>query len=111
MKQKQNKAMAELLRLQAELLCDSHSASVQEELVQRLFCTVMRLLPKKQAKKAKRRALHELFVNSAYDGVPTVIATGDSIFLNGAFDVDLLCSQIVWKSTIQTVDLTEDDNG
>lgn len=96
-----------VLKSQAELLCDSHSGHARDELLQRIFCTVMRLLPKKQAKKVKRASLVELLNNSAYEGVPTVIAKGDSVFINGNFDINQLCAQIVWKDTIPNVDLTE----
>lgn len=109
MKQELNKALIELLKTQSELLCESHSQKIKDELLQRVFCTVMRLLPKKQAKKAKRRSLAELLINSSYEGIPTVISIGDSMFINGNFDIDQLCSQIVWKSTITHVDLMEDE--
>lgn len=101
------KDQANTLKAQAELLCDSHTGRAQDELIQRIFVTVMKLLPKKQAKKVKRQSLVELLQSSAYEGTPTVIAKGDSVFINGNFDINQLCAQIVWKDTIPNVDLTE----
>jgi hypothetical protein len=98
-----------LLKHQAESLCESHSGHARDELLQRIFCTVMRLLPKKQAKKVKRASLVELLQNSSYEGVPTVIAKGDSVFISGNFDINQLCAQIVWKDTVRNVDLSEEE--
>lgn len=101
--------LAVLLKTQADLLCESHTASIRDELLQRIFCTVMKMLPRKEAKKAKRRSLVELLNSSAYDGIPTVIAKGDSVYINGNFDLNMLCAQIIWKSTVPNVDLTEEE--
>jgi hypothetical protein len=98
------KQLAEQLKLQAEILCESHKETRKRRAVLNNMLSVILELLRADAhmNQEKRKALAQHFENSAFGGTP-IVEVGDDVFdrdmihINGSFAVSDLAKKMIWK--------------
>lgn len=100
----------EQLRLQADILCDSHDEKKEVVVMSRMVHIILGMTAQRGLNETKRQALANHFVDCANAGDPTIELGGpydrDTLYLNGSFRVSDLAKRITWTTnrTDQTIE-------
>ena len=88
------------LRLQADILCESHDESKEAIVLGRMMNIILGITVQRRLNNVTRQALADHFVDCAQAGDPTIELGGaydrDSLYLNGSFRVSDLAKRLVW---------------
>jgi hypothetical protein len=99
-KRHRKKQLFEQLRLQAEILCDSHEESRQTIVLNRMMRVILDIVGERKINQAARQALADHFTDCATSTLPTVELGGphvrNAIHLDGHFDIGDLAKRITW---------------
>lgn len=102
------KMLCEELQIQVNVLCDSHSEKVRQAKLASVLNTVIKLMPQRKANRIWKSAFVDLLVNSSYHGVPSVTLNGDSVYINGTFDIQELSKALIWGKQAESIDNREE---
>jgi hypothetical protein len=89
------KARLQEIRLQAEMLCDSHE-NKQRELLNRMLKSLIEALKAYKLDEDQKQLLVEHFTEAGID-MPHVARSGNSLRLEGNFDIRELAKRMVWQ--------------
>jgi hypothetical protein len=93
----------EQLRLQADILCDSHDERKEAIILSRMTHIILGMTSARRLNNVTRQALADHFVDCAQPGEPTIELGGpydrNSLYLNGSFRVDDLAKRVVWTQS------------
>jgi hypothetical protein len=102
----------EHLRLQADILCDSHKEEARQTVIlNRMMLIILDIIGDRGLNDAKREALADHFTDCASTRSTSVELGGtgdrDSLYLDGAFRVSDLAKRIAWSEarTGQTIEV------
>jgi hypothetical protein len=87
------------IRLQAEMLCDSHE-NRQQELLNRMLKSLIEALKAYKLDEDQKQLLVELFKDSGID-MPHVSRSGNSLRLEGNFDIRELARRMIWQGVFE----------
>ena len=103
-RRRERKRLYEQLRLQADLLCDSHDRQTEREVLSRMFSLMLEITKQERKLNAPaRQVLADHFADSTYAaGTETRVELGGAeernhLYLCGSFDVEELSKRIVWS--------------
>jgi len=105
------KRLFEQLRLQGEVLCDSHKEGQQTIVLSRMLNIILDIVGTRKLNSETRQALADHFKDSAemYEGAVRLGGEEDrnTLYLDGAFRIEDLAKRIVWSGerTGQTITL------
>lgn len=104
-RRQKRKVLYEQLRLQAEMLCESHDTLKTREILSRMFGLMLEVTKQERSLNAEaRQVLADHFIDSSYDtgAEPDVELGGphnrNALHLSGSFDVEELAKRLVWSS-------------
>lgn len=102
MGRERRRVLCEQLRLQSEILCDSHRQEGRQTIVlSRMMNIILDILGRRELNDATRQALANHFEDSAYAREGSVELGGDgernALYLDGAFRIDELAKRITWS--------------
>ena len=90
----------EQLRLQVDVLCDSHDDRKETIVMARMMRIILGMTAHRNLNNATRQALADHFVDCANAGDPQIELGGaydrDSLYLNGSFRISDLAKRVVW---------------
>lgn len=91
------------LRLQADILCDSHDERKEAIVMGRMMHIILGMTAQRRLNNETRQALADHFVDCANAGDPQIELGGpydrDSLYLNGSFRVSDLSKRVVWTQS------------
>lgn len=92
----------EQLRLQADILCDSHDERRESIILSRMVHIILGMTAQRKLNNVTRQALANHFVDCANPGDPTIELggpyDGDNLYINGSFRVSDLAKRITWTT-------------
>src|SRR5258705_753663 len=95
--------LLEQLRLQADILCDSHDPRKEEIIMGRMMNIILGMTVQRRLNNVTRQALADHFTDCANAGDPQIELGGaydrDSLYLNGSFRVSDLAKRVVWTQS------------
>jgi len=104
-RRRERRLLYEQLRLQADILCDSHDREKERQVLSRMFGLMLDITKQERKLNAPtRQVLADHFADSIYAaGTETRVELGGSeernhLYLCGSFDVEELAKRIVWSS-------------
>lgn len=98
------------LRLQADILCDSHDERRESIILSRMMHIILGMTAQRRLNGVTRQALADHLVDCANPGEPQIELGGsydrDSLYLNGSFRISDLAKRLVWthSRTDQTIE-------
>ena len=104
-RRRERRRLYEQLRLQADILCDSHETQRERAILSRMLSLMLEITKQERKLNAQtRQVLADHFVDSPYAAgdEPSVQLGGphnrNSLYLSGSFDVEELAKRFVWSN-------------
>lgn len=94
-KRRRETVLIHRLRLQAEVLCESHGTG-RQEIAKRMLPVLLELLTVPRVNDQRRKELADVLAGASYGDDQTIWVEGDEIFIHGSFGVKDLAKRMVW---------------